>query len=416
MKKQKSDPKPNTSRKLPNLRLSRKDRKLIVSALLLIVFSVGTVVGLRLLKQSQESRTRAVANGVEIFFNPSELNLSPGESTQVDLIMNSINGPNNYCVAGADVTITYDSNVINIDNITFTDPLNQVLGGPLIDNSTSPATARFIVGARVDGVLNASYELYGSHTIATVSLTAQSSDGSTSINFDDAVNISAELAVDETALTERDPQWPSNMESTPCWLGNTTAAPEPGDQSDDTLDSATITVSSTPSGAASLYFSESSLSVEAGRTQPYSLQLLANTDSQDISGIDAKITFDPTYISIDSITEGSSGFVSYPAIDFDNTNGTINISANIGGTAPPVNGSSIHVATIYFDGILEVNPTEMAFDFNPPNLNDSNMVAYPMPTDTDPQDILASVANTTIVVTAPVPPSATPVPPTNTPN
>src|SRR5690606_7831786 len=106
-------------------------------------------------------------------------------------------------------------------------------------------------------------------------------------------------------------------------------------------------VSTLASSGARLYFDTLTPTNPQTTNSNFTATLRVDTDGKDISGIDARVTFDPAVIQVQSINEVSgNGFSSYPGLTHNNQTGTLNISANIGsGQNPsPVKGNNIAVA------------------------------------------------------------------------
>jgi len=113
-----------------------------------------------------------------------------------------------------------------------------------------------------------------------------------------------------------------------------------------------------------------------------------------------------------------ANFISYPAFDYNNTLGTIALSANTGSTQEPINGNNLLIGTITFYPTALTSGTGINYDFTPGGRNDSNIVLAGTSGDPDPVDILSSVTNATIPIQQPTSPTPiqTPIPsPTSTP-
>lgn len=169
-----------------------------------------------------------------------------------------------------------------------------------------------------------------------------------------------------------------------------------------------------PAIGARLYFSAPSPINPQVLGTPFTVDILVDTSNQLIDGIDARIQFDPTVLQVTNVEQGTEpAFVSYPALDYDNTLGTVNVSANIGsGASPtPISGSGLNAGRITFMPQIITGGSQITFDFTPGERNDSNIVVSGTWQTQDPTDILLSVGNATMVVAVPAP-TVTPLTPT----
>lgn len=102
----------------------------------------------------------------------------------------------------------------------------------------------------------------------------------------------------------------------------------------------------------------------------YTTDILLDTGGNDTEGADVNLNFDPSVISVTNIVEGSV-YPDYAAKSYDNTAGTITISA-ISAIKKPFNGTG-KFATVHFT----VSPTavsqstQLTFDFNSGNKSDT---------------------------------------------
>lgn len=125
------------------------------------------------------------------------------------------------------------------------------------------------------------------------------------------------------------------------------------------------------------------------------LYLMVNTAGEQISGIDAKLEYDPRLMTVAKVDRSAdSPFSSYPALNVDATNGLIYIAANIGAnsTATPVSGSQIRVAEITVTNITDPKAARLDFVFTPGARNDSNIVPF-ISSGQEISDILGAVTN-----------------------
>lgn len=156
-----------------------------------------------------------------------------------------------------------------------------------------------------------------------------------------------------------------------------------------------------PTSGAKLFFSNPIPNNPQTVNTNFTVDLLTDTGGQLIYGVDAKLTFDKTKLQVVSLTQGTEvDFKSFPKIQFDNTAGTITVSANIGtGTdAAGITGTNLNLAHVTFKPIANIASTEVTYSFIANDRNDSNIVLKTTDPNTDPVDILNSVVNLTITI------------------
>ena len=148
----------------------------------------------------------------------------------------------------------------------------------------------------------------------------------------------------------------------------------------------------------------------------FSAEVYVNTAGQEIYGVDARIKFDPLFLEATWVDEGAEQkFTSYPVLDYDNAAGTVSISANIGGGTSAVNGDMVSVGRMTFRVKQYTQSTDLNFDFELGDLNDSNIVLAGSQGE-EPVDILESVGKLAIVINEDVStPTPTPTTPPTTP-
>lgn len=109
-----------------------KQHKPIVGALSILVLAAGLLFTLNTLKHSQENQSKAGGSDVALFFNPSSSQISANSTLDVDLMADS--GTKN--ITGADVTISYTSNIMSVEGFTPSSALSTVIrkGNPAAAN------------------------------------------------------------------------------------------------------------------------------------------------------------------------------------------------------------------------------------------------------------------------------------------
>jgi hypothetical protein len=131
----------------------------------------------------------------------------------------------------------------------------------------------------------------------------------------------------------------------------------------------------------------------------FQVNVVANSGTRQLSGVDAQIAFDPSLVEIVSI-EQATQFPAYPELTYDNQTGRAYISANIGtaANATPVSGASIAIAKITGRTKAATESTSLSFVFNANDRNDSNLVLYIAQQGQEPADVLAKVENQSLVI------------------
>lgn len=86
----------------------------------------------------------------------------------------------------------------------------------------------------------------------------------------------------------------------------------------------------------------------------FDITIEARCNGQDIHGVDVFVDFDPNYLEVQSITEGST-LSDFVVSDYDNVQGTIDYSA--GTWTEPLPCDTFTVATISFKALALTTPT-----------------------------------------------------------
>ena len=151
------------------------------------------------------------------------------------------------------------------------------------------------------------------------------------------------------------------------------------------------TVGSKADGSTVLYFSDAPTPAPKA-SEEFTVDVLLDTSTDLIAGVDALINFDPEYLQVIDIEEGSSRFDNYALLEFDNDTGDIIIGAEVGTSGSAIQGTGIVVAKITFLALAETVSTQVTYTFTPGNLNDSNVPEFIAVTSgNEPEDLLASV-------------------------
>lgn len=105
---------------------------------------------------------------------------------------------------------------------------------------------------------------------------------------------------------------------------------------------------------ATIYFDPASVSTSSG--QEFSLNAMINPGSNQVYGVDAYISFDPTKVHVTSITGNTASFpIVLSAGTYNNTSGTASISLATGISNPPAITSATIVATFSFQAVGDGN-------------------------------------------------------------
>jgi len=358
---------------------SRKETKqLVVLAIVLLALPVGVF----LVNNYVRYRSRAEGEDVNLYLVPSEQSLPSDATFQVmlDALTNRI--------GFVRVEFTFDNAKVNLaSEIQTTSSLSTVVEKTTRADANGNGRATIVLGLAPADQANSPTGIFEIANFSLTSISETSNDGTT-ISFDDAkVQI---VDMDLKALTFSSAG--SNLT-----LNSLSAAP-----------------------SARLYFSDPRPANPQQLNSSFDVDILLDTGGQDVYGVDARITFDKSFLRVSSLVNNSSSvFSSYPASEYDNDLGTVVVSANVGSeqSTTPINESGINVATITFDPILITTSTQIVYDFTAGERNDSNVVLAGRLESEESVDILESVTNSTIVIETITPtPTETIVPvPTETP-
>jgi hypothetical protein len=355
-----------------------------------LFIAVSLPVSIFLLDNFRPFGTKASPGNAILTFNPLSQTNNVGETATYGIII----APNTEKVTGVELYISYDPAVIEVTDITpgpfFTDPAATV-GQPLeIKKSIQNGIVQYVLAFPLGSNFNSTE----TKTAAYIKYSAKS-NGTSNFTFLSATpNVT--LVSDINALNV--------LSSTAGGIVNVTSG-------------------------ARLFFSSPRPDNPQIVNSTFDIDVMADTAGQSIDGVDALITFDKSALQVISVTKGEiPGLSSYPQKVFDNSAGTVAISANSGsGGSATVNGSNLTIGTIKFKPIAQSTAALINFDFAAGNRNDSNLVLSGTAQTSDPVDILSSVTNSNITIqnqtitATPIPTlSPTPIPtvtplPTNSP-
>jgi len=357
-------------------------RHLLAALVILLMLPLGVILALR------QTRLGSKAAGTAILsIAPTNVLIAPNTAGTFDVFLD----PRGENVAGMDVTIRYDFNVIGVTDVTPGAFFNSAAGSPQVllkDITTEPGIVRYSVAFPLGSQVTSST----AGVAATIRFTSRTA-GSTVLDI---------LSVYGTFRTV---------------VTNGLGADVLG-----TINDGNLIVNGPPTGQGRLYFAGPNPANPQAIGTTFNMEVRAGTGGQSIDGLDARIRFDSNVMRVVSLSQGPV-FASYPAITYCNANqtcaagmvpGQIEISANIGSgdTATPVNGDPVIVAGIVFMPFANTAGTSISYLFNGVgDRNDSNMVLYGSGTLQDPIDILGSVTNANIVIgEGGATPTNTPVP------
>lgn len=370
----------NLKHRLQTLLHNNKKLKQIIIGVV-ILLSIPLTVFLVMNRQSLWSK--AGPGNADLSITPSSKTHNVGETGSLDVFLN----PEGEDVSGVEVVLTYNPSVITVTSVApgafFTDEAPTV-GNPIeIIKSINAGQIHYALAFP----LGSNHSSTASKIAIKVNYTVIAA-GTSAISFATAGN-------PKTTISDIAAQ---NV------LGDVFGG--------------TINVGSGPR----LYFSAPTPANPQTVNGTFTLDILADTGGQDSDGIDAKIGFDPLVLKVTSLVKGTEPTLPlYQALSFDNTLGTVTISANIGSAIPaiPANGSALKVATITFQALSVSSNTPINFDFTLGSRNDSNIVLSGTSQSGDPQDILASVTNASISINGgsgtPTPTTAPTATPTSVP-
>lgn len=355
----------------------------ILTTLLLVL---GLPMALYLIARPTLLRITAAPGNSVLSIVPPVKNVANGETGTVEVVVN----PNGDNVNSVQLVMTYDPAVINVTNIrpgAFFTNESATVGQPLeiIKNISTPGQITYAVSFPI------------------------------SQNFHSSTAIASVAYIDFTAVGE----------GTSTFNFTTTGSSftKVGDSTGANVFKNAITGDIVVGGGSRLYLDNLNPANPQTAQSEFSIDVFMDTAGKTVSGVDARLTFDPNVLRVQGVVQNSvSPFSSYPALEYNNTAGTIDISGNIGtgASASGVTGNGINVATVSFLPLSATSGTPIAFNFVSGDRNDSNIVEFST-SGSESVDILSSVSSATIVVqnaTATTTPTATPVvtvTPTSTP-
>ena len=339
-------------------------------AVISVIGLLGAIVAASLVQRELSLRSKAGPGPAVLMAVPPNQDKSVGESGSVDVSLN----PNGVGASGVELVMQYDSNLIEVNDIQpgdfFTSVVDTV-GQPveIIKDISEPGRIHYAIAFP----LGSGYVSKDVKNAAAISFTTKNL-GSTSVDF--VVD-----GLPQTKITDVD--------------GNNILSEGLG---------STINVI----GGARLYFSNPTPVNPQTVGEQFSVQVLADTGGQLVSAIDARINFDANILEVRNIDQGTeASFVSYPSLEYDNQQGTITISTNIG-TSPspqPVNGSGLNIGMIDFYVKNVTSASNITYDYTPGDRNDSNIVLSG--SGGDAVDILSGAGSLEIISEAPPAPVCT---------
>ncbi len=352
--------------------LTKNKSKYIILAVALLALPVSIYLS----RIPTRTNTQAATGKSVLAIQPAQSTPRLAESASFAVNIN----PNGDQVNSIELHLTYNASVIQINDIQpgnfFTDFQNQAGGAPVViqktfGNGDIRYAIGFPLGSNYGGVVpgavaNITYQV----------ITAGTSD----------------LVIDTTS-------------NRPSLVANL--------QAENTLASATNGQIVVNTDTPTLAFTNLSKPNPQTVNQNFTVETTVNSAGEQLSAVDADITFNPQYLKVISVEQSTpSAFSSYAVKAYDNTAGTINIAANIGTSANPTPaiGNNLIFARITFQPLKTIASTPINYQFSPNNPNDSNLVKFNA--GNNPVDILSQVNNQAITIIAA--PTAT-LAPTNTP-
>lgn len=341
------------SHRFSELGLKKKNQKIGALLIIIVLAAIGVFVAFN--PDSLDLRRRAsLSTGVATLeFTPSTSTLGAGSTTTLDLMLNTQDRLVDGVQAEAVISGTLPS------NITFTPA--TVPGLQTIVQSIDPVqnTRKFTLLMITSNPLQPYTTNSAPVKLGTLSFTAPTS-GQMSITFDPANTF---VTQNNTGATDilKTPTNPTYSFATTSKIGR-------------------------------LFFGAMSPTAPQQVNRNFAANIFVDTSNQNISGVDARLSFDPTKLQVVSVQQPNNpSFTQYQELTYNNTAGTISVSGSIGSTASPVNGSNIALATVTFKPLSTTANTSVTFDFTPGNRNDSNIITA-IASGEEPEDILASVS------------------------
>jgi cell division septation protein DedD len=316
--------------------------------------------------RQQLFKTQAGGGPAVLQIVPPNQSKAIGEATTVNVFLN----PNGANVSGVELVMSYDPNIISVTGIApgeFFTGVASTVGQPveIVKDLSVPGKIHYAIGFP----LGSNYSSSSANNVATISYQGKVA-GTTTMDF--VIN-----GQPKTVVSDNQAQ----------------------NQLSDTNYPGTINVS----GGARLYFSNAVPANPEVIGGNFSVNVLVDTAGKLVDGVDAKIHFDPAVLNVLSLNQGTDPtLVSYPALKFDNTLGTITISANIGsGASPsPANGNNLNIGNIKFGIKAASSGSNVTFDFTAGSRNDSNIVQAGSAASGDPIDLLSAVDSMQVITTS----------------
>ena len=341
--------------------LSKKNIRiqLLVTVLLFLALPLSVFIAL----QRQNLRTIGAPGNATLAIVPPSQVINVGDTGTLEIFLN----PNGETVSAVEIVLTYGSSVTEV---------TDVVPGPFFTDEEAGVGAPLVITKKItDGQIHYAVGFplgsnFGSTNSKTAILMPFKSLASGTSNFSFVTTGALSTTVSDV-------------------------------NAKNVLNSAAGGIVNVSAGAR-LYFSDPRPANPQETNTSFLIDILANTGGQDAYGVDAKIKFDTTALSVDSVTKPDSPvFASYPALTYDNSAGTVSVSANVGtGSNSSVNASDIVMATISFSTKTVSSGNLITYDFAAGERNDSNIVLYGTSQDADPTDILSSIADAFISIEA----------------
>ncbi|MGQ9516673.1 MAG: golvesin C-terminal-like domain-containing protein, partial [Anaerolineae bacterium] len=262
--------------------------------------------------------TTTIPGAVHIEFVPNFAGVPLGGSFYLDVWVHT----NGYLLDAVDVTATFNPTYLRVDSIDRGSTLPQVLTET--KNNTA-GTVRYAAGRAF-----ADPPVSGSFILCRIWFTGLATTAGTPVNFDAGASTAVYMG-----------------SYLPTTFGNATV----------TVGVPTPTPTATPS-VVNLRVSPAYYAASLGGT--FALDIIVESGTQPLDGVDVTLNFNPTYLAVQGITGGSTLPVPLSQ-SWDNTTGVVRYAAGRNLADPPPSGTFV-LCSISFQALNNTAGTPVEFD------------------------------------------------------
>ncbi len=128
--------------------MKRTKRTLLSSLLVVSILITGLCIAVLAVKNTQDTRSRAMQADVELILNPTTIQGVVDEETTITVLMNT----HTKTVSAVSIHLSYDPSALDIEDVTLTSALPTVLTNPDTENGTIIFTVGSSPDAPIKGV------------------------------------------------------------------------------------------------------------------------------------------------------------------------------------------------------------------------------------------------------------------------